>query len=67
VRLASDDLYIPNEGTTEIDHISCRGTQRSRFEPKHFVYSMMLSDGYQADSFPSRGGSLDLLSIKTRP
>ena len=41
--LASDDLDIADERTAEIHHISCGGSQRTRFEPEHLVYSMMLS------------------------
>lgn len=66
-RLASDDLYIPNKGTTEVHHISRRGSQWTRLEPKHFVYSVMLFDRCQANPIVSQGGSLDLLSTKTHP
>jgi len=41
--LASDDLDITNERTTEIHHISCGRDQRTRFKPEHLVYPVMLS------------------------
>lgn len=41
--LASDDLDVANEGTTEIYYVGRCGSQGTRFEPEHFVYSMVLS------------------------
>ena len=41
--LASDDLDITNERTTEVHHISCGRDQRTRFKPEHLVYPMVLS------------------------
>lgn len=37
-----NDLYPLNLGTTEIYDVGANGRQRTTFQPKHLVYSMML-------------------------
>ena len=64
--LASDDLDITNERTTEIYHISCGRSQRTRFEPEHLVYSMVLLTNVRPAQ-SHREEKLGSLSAETHP
>jgi hypothetical protein len=42
-----DNFYTPDERATEVDDVCSCGRQRARFEPKHFVDSMMLPEPFR--------------------
>ena len=65
--LASDDLDVANERTTKIHHVGCCRGQRTGFEPKHLVYSMVLSTGVRPTQSNREGDRLHSLSAETHP